>query len=71
MTHDDALLDLVLDQIEQDINDGFTASLFDMFGHIPRKDLISYLSMSRQVDGISKGLFTDDEITNVTDIWDL
>jgi hypothetical protein len=71
MTHDDALLDLVLDQIEQDINDGFTAALFDMFGHIPRKDLISYLSMSRQVDGISKGLFTDDEITNVTDIWDL
>lgn len=70
MTHDDALLELVLDQIEQDINDGYTAALFDMFGHIPRNDLISYLSMSRQEEGASKGLFTDDEINNVTNIWE-
>jgi len=62
MTHDDALLELVLEQIEQDINDGYTASLFDMFGHIPRNDLISYLSMSRQEEGVSKGLFTDDDV---------
>ena len=70
MTHDDALLELVLEQIEQDINDGYVAALFDMFGHIPRNDLISYLSMSRQEEGVSKGLFTDDEITNVTNIWE-
>ena len=71
MTHDDALLELVLEQIEQDINDGYTAALFDMFGHIPRNDLISYLSMSRQEEGVSKGMFTDAEINNVTNIWEM
>ena len=71
MTHDDALLELVLEQIEQDINDGYTAALFDMFGHIPRNSLISYLSMSRQEEGVSKGMFTDAEINNVTNIWEI
>ena len=62
MTHDDALLELVLEQIEQDINDGYVSALFDMFGSIPREDLISYLSMSRQEEGVSKGIFTNDEV---------
>ena len=71
MTHDDALLDLVLEQIEQDINDGYTAALFDMFGHIPKKMLISYLSQSRQEEGYEKGLFTDIEVHNATHSWEI
>ena len=62
MTHDDALLELVLDQIQQDVNDGDVTALFDMFGSIPREDLISYLSSSKQEEGVSKGLFTNDEV---------
>ena len=71
MIHDDALLELVLEQIEQDINDGYTASLFDMFGHIPKKMLISYLSQSRQEEGYEKGLFTDIEVHNATHSWEI
>ena len=62
MTHDDALLEMVLEQIQQDVNDGDVTALFDMLGYIPKDALICYLSMSRQEEGVSKGLFTDDDV---------
>ena len=71
MTHDDALLELVLEQIQQDVNDGDVTALFDMLGYIPKDALICYLSMSRQEEGVSKGMFTDAEINNVTNIWEI
>ena len=33
MWHDDDLLELVLDQIQQDVIDGDVSAVFDMFGH--------------------------------------
>lgn len=71
MTHDDALLELVLEQIQQDVNDGDVTALFDMLEHIPKNLLISYLSPSRQEEGHEKGLFTDIEIHNATQSWEI
>ena len=43
MLDDDDLFELVLDQIQQDINDGDVSAVLEMFGHIPRDILIGFL----------------------------
>jgi len=62
MWHDDDLLELVLDQIQQDINDGDVSAVCDMFGHIPRDILIGFLSESRQEQAVKLGSIKSEEI---------
>ena len=42
--HNDKLLEVVLDQIQQDIKDGDVTSLFDMLEIIDRDTLVGFLS---------------------------
>ena len=62
MWHDDDLLELVLDQIQQDINDGDISAVCDMFGHIPRDILIGFLSESRQEQAVKQSSIKSEEI---------
>ena len=62
MWHDDDLLELVLDQIQQDIIDGDVSAVFEMFGHIPRDILIGFLSPSRQEQAVKQGSIKPEEI---------
>lgn len=62
MWHDDDLLELVLDQIQQDILDGDVSAVFEMFGHIPRDILIGFLSPSRQEQAVKQGSIKPEEI---------
>lgn len=62
MWHDDDLLELVLDQIQQDINDGDVSAVCDMFGHIPRDILIGFLSESRQEQAVKQGSIKPEDI---------
>jgi len=62
MWHDDDLLELVLDQIQQDIIDGDVSAVFEMFGHIPRDILIGFLSPSRQEQAVKQGSIKPEDI---------
>ena len=62
MWHDDDLLELVLDQIQQDIIDGDVSAVFEMFGHIPRDILIGFLSPSRQEQAVKQSSIKPEEI---------
>ena len=62
MWHDDDLLELVLDQMQQDINDGDVSAVCDMFGHMPGDILIGFLSESRQEQAVKQGSIKPEEI---------
>jgi hypothetical protein len=59
----EALLDLVLDQIDSDREMGDVEALYDFLDIIPRAQLIDYLSMTRQDTALAAGLIKEDEYT--------
>ena len=59
----EALLELVLEQIDSDRAMGDVEALYDLLDIIPRAQLIDYLSMTRQDRALEQGLITEDEYT--------
>ena len=59
----EALLDLVLEQIDSDREMGDVEALYDFLDIIPREQLIDYLSMTRQDRALAAGLIKEDEYT--------
>ena len=59
----EALLDLVLEQIDSDRDMGQVEALYDFLDIIPRAQLIDYLSMTRQDTALAAGLIKEDEYT--------
>jgi hypothetical protein len=59
----EALLDLVLEQIDSDRQMGDVEALYDFLDIIPRAQLIDYLSMTRQDRALEQGLIKEDEYT--------
>ena len=59
--HNDKLLEVVLDQIQQDIKDGDVTSLFDMLEIIDHDTLVGFLSYSRFDSALEQGLITGEE----------
>ena len=60
--HNDKLLDLVVEQIMQDINDGDVTAIFDMLDVVDRELLINYLSPSLLKQAKKHAIVTQDEI---------
>ena len=59
----EALLDLVLEQIDSDREMGDLEALYDFLDIIPRDQLIDYLSMTRQDTALEQGLIKESEYT--------
>ena len=59
----EALLDLVLEQIDSDREMGDLEALYDFLDCIPRDQLIDYLSMTRQDTALEQGLIKESEYT--------
>jgi len=59
--HNDKLLEVVLDQIQQDIKDGDVEPLFDMLEIIDHDTLVGFLSNSRLDSALEQGLITEEE----------
>ena len=59
----EALLELVLEQIDSDREMGDLEALYDLLDIIPREQLIDYLSMTRQDRALAAGLIKEDEYT--------
>ena len=57
----EALLDLVIEQIDSDRDMGDCEALYDFLDIIPRAQLIDYLSMSRQDRALEQGLIKKSE----------
>lgn len=60
--HNDKLLDLVIEQVLQDINDGDVTAIFDMLDMVDRERLINYLSPSLLKQAVKHAIVTQDEI---------
>lgn len=63
--HNDKLLNLVVEQILQDINDGDVTAVFDMLDVVDRDRLINYLSPSRLKQAVKYAIVTQDEIDDL------
>ena len=59
----EALLDLVFEQMNSDVEMGDVEALYDLLDCIPRAQLVDYLSMTRQDEALEKGLITEQEYT--------
>ena len=59
----EALLDLVLEQIDSDRAMGDCEALYDFLDIIPRDQLIDYLSCTRQDTALEQGLIKESEYT--------
>lgn len=59
----EALLDLVLEQIDSDRAIGDLEALYDFLDIIPRAQLIDYLSGTRQDQALEQGLIKESEYT--------
>ena len=60
--HNDKLLDLVVEQVLQDINDGDFTAIFDILDVVDRERLINYLSPSLLKQAVKHAIVTQDEI---------
>ena len=60
--HNDKLLDLVVEQVLQDVNDGDFTAIFDMLDVLDRERLINYLSPSLLKQAEKHAIVTQDEI---------
>ena len=57
--HKEALLDIVLDQIQQDLKDGDTSALLGLFDEIDNATLVGFLSPSRYESSLEEGLINE------------
>ena len=57
----EALLDLVFEQMNADVEMGDVEALYDLLDCIPRDQLISYLAMTRQDTALEQGLISEEE----------
>ena len=57
--HKEALLDIVLDQIQQDLKDGDTSALLGLFDEIDHHALVGFLSPMRYEAVIGEGLLNE------------
>ena len=63
--HNDKLLNLVIEQVLQDINDGDVTAIFDMLDMVDRERLINYLSPSLLKQAVKYAIVTQDEIDDL------
>ena len=63
--HNDKLLNLVIEQVLQDINDGDVTAIFDMLDMVDRERLINYLSPSLLKQAVKHAIVTQDEIDDL------
>ena len=64
MAFDDRLIALVLEQIEQDLNDGNIEPLADILDTVPRHLIIEYLNGRLTEQAFNSGLITQTEFEN-------
>tara|TARA_R110002153_G_scaffold51805_5_gene145461 strand:+ start:416 stop:592 length:177 start_codon:yes stop_codon:yes gene_type:complete len=57
--HKEALLDIVLDQIQQDLKDGYTSSLLELLEEIDNATLVGFLSPLRYEAALEEGLINE------------
>jgi uncharacterized protein YaaR (DUF327 family) len=60
--HNDKLLDLVVEQVLQDVNDGDFTAIFDILDVVDRERLINYLSPSLLKQAVKHAIVAQDEI---------
>ena len=44
------LIDAVLDQIQEDVNNGDMTAIEELLGNVDKKDLVAFLSEEKQAD---------------------
>lgn len=57
--HKEALLDIVLDQIQQDLKDGDVTALFEMLEELDHHALVEFLSPMRYEAVLEEGLLNE------------
>ena len=62
MSHNDRLLDYVLDQLIIDAHNGELEPIFDLLDCIPRENLLAYLGVRLGAEVVNAGLATADEV---------
>ena len=62
MSHNDRLLDYVVDQIIIDAHNGELEPIFDLLDCIPRENLLAYLGLRLAAEVVNAGLATADEV---------
>ena len=62
MSHNDRLLDYVLDQLIIDAHNGELEPIFDLLDCIPRENLLACLGVRLGAEVVNAGLATADEV---------
>tara|TARA_R110000803_G_scaffold1062_1_gene3639 strand:- start:207 stop:383 length:177 start_codon:yes stop_codon:yes gene_type:complete len=57
--HKEALLDMVLDQLQQDLKDGYTSALLELLEEIDNATLVGFLSPIRYETALEEGLINE------------
>ena len=57
--HKEALLDIVMDQIQQDLKDGDVTALFEMLEELDHASLVEFLSPMRYEAVLEEGLLNE------------